>query len=161
MTCFHVLVFTGIYNKKYISHLTSTVEYEEEENKLKFLSLSPSLPWHCTSRARADWKSHMAGDKPRAGIVCTLCHGSGTLPPHLKGSSGLAESFRGCTSSTALFTYHRCYWSCSSLLVWTAVESIPPRLSLSHQLGPIAASGRVKNLSPSLQRFVKAQHGSG
>lgn len=46
----------------------------------------------------------MAGDKPRAGIVCTLCHGSGTLPPHLKGSSGLAECFRGCTSSTAFPT---------------------------------------------------------
>lgn len=138
MTWFHVLL------QRYISDLTSIVEHEEVENNRKFPSLLPSLSWHCTTWERADWKSHMAGDKPRAGIVCTLCLGSGTLPPHLKGSSGLAECFWGCTSSTALFAYHRCYWSCSSLLVWTAVQSIQQRLSLSHQLGAVAASGEVK-----------------
>lgn len=163
MTWFHVLpcFFYRYLLQRYISDLTSIMEHEEVENNRKCLSLSPSLSWHCTSWERTDWKSHMAGDKPRAGIVCTLCRGSGTLPPHLKGSSGLAECFWGCMSSTALFAYHRCYWSWSSLLVWTAVQSIQQRLSLSHQLGPVAASGEVKNVCSSLQWSVKAPPSSG
>ena len=43
----------------------------------KALSLSLSLSlflWHCTSRASTDWESHMAGNKPRAGFMSTLCH---------------------------------------------------------------------------------------
>lgn len=99
MTWFHVLpcFFYRYLLQIYISDLTSIVEREEVEYNRKFLSLSPSLSWHCTTWERTDWKSHMAGDKPRAGIVCTLCRGSGTLPPHLKGSSDLAEHFWGCT----------------------------------------------------------------
>lgn len=120
-----------------------------------FRHLSPGI----APVERTDWKSHMAGDKPRAGIVCTLCRGSGTPPPHLKGSSGLAECFGGCMSSTAMFAYHRCHWFWSSLLVWTAVQSI--QQLLSHQLGPVAASVEVQNFCSSLQWSVKAPASSG
>lgn len=46
-----------------------------------------SIPpfWSCTSRDSTDQESHMAGNKPRAGIMSTLCRCSGILPPHLKG----------------------------------------------------------------------------
>lgn len=78
-----------------------------------FLCLSPPLCWHCTSRESTDWESHMAGNKPRAGFMSTLCCGSGTLPPHLKSSSDLALCSRevcgrelGINMTQALLTLH-------------------------------------------------------
>lgn len=68
------------------------IEQVSSETWNALLQDSPSLPlcWHCSSRESTDWESHMAGNKPRAGFMSTLCRGSGTLPPHLKGSSDLA-----------------------------------------------------------------------
>lgn len=53
---------------------------------LVFLHLSLAVScccWCSASRERTDWRSHMAGNKPRAGFMSTLCRGSGFLPPHL------------------------------------------------------------------------------
>lgn len=100
VSCASLSLSQACIKKKIICNL---VDHEEGLNSQNS-SFSLSLSWHCTSRVRAGWKSHMAGDKARAGIVCILCRASGTTPLHLKGSSGLAESSHACMSSTAQFT---------------------------------------------------------
>lgn len=136
-----------MYKKIHILYFISLVEHEEGVNSLNFsfaFSLDHcSLSWHCTSPVRADWKSHMAGDKARAGVVCTLCRGSDSMPLHLKGSSALAECFHGCT-------YLRTQ-------VWANPQPFVGVSSI--QLELVTASGRVTNISNHLLGFVKVQQG--